>query len=153
MCTVVGTSENEEVVRLREIKFRAWIENSMGKYMDYEPTLCGDGILSSIFINDAMVRTDKKFMQYTGLKDKNGKEIYEGDIVNNTRGYQDKLMLVKWSEAIEEISSSGCEWTRQNPGFVFENISKGMTYVFIANKDLEVIGNIYENPELLGDSN
>lgn len=62
---------------MREIKFRAWYRNSMrffDKPEDFKWFFCG---------NDGPERTltSCELMQYTGLKDKNGKEIYEGDIL------------------------------------------------------------------------
>ena len=81
-------------------------------------------------------------MQYTGLKDKNGEEIYEGDILY----YQYKLFrnapdikttyVVKW-----DIDSFQGYTTRGTIG----------TSVRYLTKDFEIIGNIHQNPELLGD--
>ena len=69
-------------------------------------------------------------MQYTGLKDKNGKEIYEGDILltnNQTYNY--------------EVKFEDCSFGVQTKHYGFINL--------IGCGELEIIGNIYENPELL----
>ena len=69
-------------------------------------------------------------MQYTGLKDKNGKEIFEGDIICNNNA--------NWEVGFDE----GGYWMRQQEGqhkFIFINEAQHS----------EVIGNLYENPELL----
>lgn len=141
-------------MRMREIKFRAWDEIN-NKWIDG----C-DLIMESngrVWVGDVnnppMIQIkSENVVFFTGLKDKNGKEIFDGDVVKNSRCGSNQLMLVKWTDAIEEVSSDGVEWTRQKPGFDFEKIGNGMTYVFVASKDLKIIGNIYENPELLGDS-
>ena len=76
-----------------------------------------------------------ELMQSTGLKDKNGTEIYEGDIVKNI---YDEIYVVKWFDAgfyLEE---------RYNGGFDYSELHFG--------NNKEVIGNIYENPELLEDN-
>lgn len=72
--------------------------------------------------------------QYTGLKDKNGKEIYEGDIVMDCINYSKyKVMYV-----VEN-------WT----GYVAETLDEAECWYLYEFSELEVIGNIYENPELL----
>lgn len=68
-------------------------------------------------------------LQYTGVNDKNGKEIYEGDIVNY---FRDGLATVKFQ--------SGC--------FIIDGKSDRDTFFDLAG-EIEVVGNIYENPELL----
>ena len=79
-----------------------------------------------------------ELMQSTGLVDKNGKEIFEGDIVNITKGFDNFMDEVFYDEELCSIRLKGysndycdfADWIRE--GFEFE-----------------VIGNIYENPELL----
>lgn len=73
-------------------------------------------------------------MQYTGLTDKNGKEIYEGDIVKSEQ----------WTPEIYRV------WFSRG-GFCFSNDTTDIEYVNDAKylEQFEVIGNIYENPELL----
>jgi hypothetical protein len=71
--------------------------------------------------------------QYTGLKDKNGKEIYEGDIVDD--GYS-RICKIRWSEKY-----AGFKAVNENDGYG--------TNIWFVSKYGEVIGNIHENPELL----
>ena len=76
-------------------------------------------------------------MQYTGLKDKNGKEIYEGDVVRARSKYIDAVYVVYWE-------ARSCQFRCYSP-------KSGKQYD--KTHDMlwadEVIGNIYENPELL----
>ena len=126
---------------MREIKFRAWVAT------DYDE---GDNPInfhmvqwSRDFFDDTSEVThfgsgfpdgdDCILMQYTGLKDKNGKEIYEGDIVQETGGLP-------------------CEvyWRDEAAGFEFVYVGNSwMPNVDAVGRWFEVIGNIYENPELL----
>nr|DAT75636.1 MAG TPA: YopX protein [Caudoviricetes sp.] len=127
---------------MREIKFRAWhkgkkiIVNVLGIDILHKKTF---------FLNedvDCYEHVDFKnieLMQYTGLKDKTEKEIYEGDIVKlrNNHG----MGVVKYYD----------EWG----AFVVEYIKPRPIVVLGTNyykEDIEVIGNIYENPELLGEN-
>ncbi len=69
-----------------------------------------------------------KKLLFTGLKDKNGKEIYESDVIESTK-YDPRT-------GVKESYIWLCEW--DETGFIFDTIG-----------ELEIIGNIYENPELL----
>ena len=78
----------------------------------------------------------KQYGQYTGLKDRNGKKIYEGDITNKG--------VVKYGK--HKIPCCGCCYSNHKTiGFYFEGYEEDETTF----DDLEVIGNIYDNPELL----
>ena len=117
----------------REIKFRAWDKKE--KQM----------IIPSFIKNDEKEDEYYVLMQYTGLKDKNDKEIYEGDIVKSHEGY---LMTVIWQDNGFKLM------------FKFKRTYQGESYTE-TRKDIslngsnderwgcEVIGNIYKNPELL----
>ena len=113
---------------MREIKFRVWNGRKMIGW-DFIKH-----VYECSFLNNA------KIMQYTGLKDKNGKEIYEGDIV---RGYfnADDVEDYLWLRLTDEEKKQ--EWKL----FEVEDIHFG--YKEPVPEILEVIGNIYENPELL----
>ncbi len=136
---------------MREIKFRTWEKKNKKWIMDDCPiVLYGDGSghilieVDHVHGNETIFLEDVELMQFIGLKDKNGKEIYEGDIVN----YNSKYIK----------SSNKEEFNRMlvvflNGGYYLESKNKAHFHFGIVSKegDLEVIGNIYENPELLED--
>ena len=132
---------------MREIKFRFWDKKRKYMYEVASLHFTRNKVMSHIkpglggHVRD-LDSNDIILMQYTGLKDKNGKEIYEGDIVKSTMHYGDdfgnpvgeaegQIIEVKWLEKKGE----------QMVGFSF--------FPCDDMYDLEVIGNIYENPELL----
>ncbi len=123
---------------MREIKFRAWCEKALRKMI--KP----DDIYFDEFncINDQFCNDDYIFMQYTGLKDKNGKEIYEGDILNCFNVWDEysvngKLKWCGYYPAFDVITKNG--------GHLEEDC-----HCFTSDQwEFEIIGNIYENPELL----
>ena len=109
---------------MREIKFRAW-DKMLKRWCRPQLTIRIDGN------RDGM--NEYVLMQYTGLKDKNGVEIYEGDIVN-----------------VHSYTVTGLGKVGFNKGsFVFNKFEYPTSQVLHSFSEIEVIGNIYENPELL----
>jgi uncharacterized phage protein (TIGR01671 family) len=138
---------------MREIKFRAWGNKEKKWLLGYEyPNLGGFSMFGEtvllgeysseldkfLFSREGRKREDFILMQFTGLKDKNGKEIYEEDVLRKKTRVRRK--------ATEEIGT--VIWDDKVLGF---NLYRGETYVGLLTwvDDVEVIGNIYENPELL----
>ena len=114
-------------------KFRAWTEEGEVMYYDVYP-FKDDTLLLNYdgFAFDEVPASDFILMQSTGLKDKNGKEIYEGDIVKYEAGC---------NTVTEEVA-----YDKNIAGF-------GVTFLQLADVvdliSLEVVGNIYNNPGLL----
>lgn len=139
---------------MREIKFDA-IYKPTGEHFVPKTLDFNNNILTGDFdlrVNDWChfsldgENGDAIIREYTGVTDKNGSPIYEGDIVKNIRHNQ--LLKVTWQEPVETTSVDGVRWMIEKPGFRFEKMGSRMAYVY--NSDaLEVIGNIHENPELL----
>ena len=128
---------------MREIKFRFWYssENRIiydsSEIENIEPTGINEAIKELQEDSDFIV------MQYTGLKDKNGKEIYEEDILSfnlNTRyGFIEKKGVV----CCKNLSNCGIE-------FLPLTIDKMNFFdLFVEAKQIKILGNIYENLELL----
>ena len=131
---------------MREIKFRVWHadykkmelpEKQLSQDIDY-----WDGVKGSVLgiINQYLKDSDKVFMEYIGRNDKNGKDIYEGDILICQALFSSKSFKKKEHRAVV---------TYQLGSFIPKSI--GETYVLNFD-NCEVIGNIYENPELLKQS-
>ena len=137
---------------MREIKFRAWFEGHMYEVAKFDwwgdpdqatcdmvrKSLTEDGNVEEIF---EVYLHEVELMQYTGLKDKNGEEIYEGDIVafEDSDGGYEYLDLA--------VNTGIVEYGELR--FYFTNlIAVDMDDFYIKDgrcDDIEVIGNIYEN--------
>ncbi len=125
----------EQFFKQREIKFKAW--DKKRKVM----IPC-----ATVDMEWHKMRTKEKdryiLVQYTGLQDKNGKEIYEGDIVNFER---EGNFVILWNN-----KNYAGVWTFSPISF---QIYSPCWYGDWDNKKCEVIGNIFENPELLNPDN
>lgn len=121
-------------------KFRAWDKNNK-EMISWRYLLNGHN-LRNVFMRPEMCGL--VLMQSTGLKDKNGVEVFQGDVVVHEEGeysYKGIVLKDKYYFYIEGVNI--------NDSFSFDDISN----TFIGETDLEVIGNIYENPELLEQAN
>ena len=124
--------------KMREIKFRAWFykENRMLSWEDLN-----DGTENLIEYFEKSMSDVSEVMQYSGLHDRNGKEIYEGDIVRGLSYKEPWAMRTKY-EVVGRVKFSSKQ------GFYFcGDLGKGRTYPWL--NSCEIIGNIYETPELL----
>lgn len=129
---------------MREYKFRVWdTENKemlKVQELDFEDTFYGGRLsIRTDQYNDYFDIEDMILMQYTGLKDKKQKEIYEGDIVS--------FNLKSDGEGQPNITGY-IEYQTTFSGYRIMSL-KGSFALDYNIKDLEVIGNIYDNSELL----
>lgn len=114
----------------REIKFRAWQVHHKEMYQPFDGYIEFPSVVVGFDDGDLRLEGDDVIlMQYTGLKDKNSKEIYEGDILRWKYEGDEYIKQVEWK------------------GFCFQPFN-GQEWSPI-KEECEVIGNIWENPELL----
>lgn len=148
---------------MRDIKFRAWVKHE--KKMLYNDcyicfSLCGklvdgrrklENEIDTPFFNpmygEELNQENHILMQYTGLQDKNGREIYEGDILMNQEWW--------WGPGFVyfHVGEVGpCRGENVMNYILSKNISdplKGASHNLWNGREVEVLGNIYENPELI----
>lgn len=123
-------------------KFRAWTEEGKVMYYDVYPFKDDTLLLSYDEITfDEVPASDFILMQSTELKDKNDNEIFEGDIVKYKIGCNTYTEEVAYDK---NFAGFGVKDAKANVVFTFGELAED-----ISLSSLEVIGNIYENPELL----
>lgn len=131
---------------MKDIKFRAWLKNKkemvnialinyVSKYITYVLNKKGN----TLAITDEKFN-NIEFLQYTGMKDKNGKEIFEGDILEYKHPYDGRIRERQVVKYMKNQSSFGIDDKYGN---------EIPLYTIAMSNYFKVIGNIYENKELL----
>ena len=135
---------------MREYKFRCWdTENKemlKVQELDFEDTFYGGRLsIRTDKYNDYFDMEDMVLMQYTGLKDKNGKEIYEGDIIHINNNLLDEFnYLIVWNEEYLRYYLFSIDKKSINRlGGILE------AHLGSMKDKIEIIGNKWDNPELL----
>lgn len=119
---------------MRNIKFRIWDKEQRIYINKYDSFQIGFHRISLLDGDINNQHDNFIFQQFTGLTDKNGKEIYEGDIIqyNYPKNERNNKVLVRWTT--EEHDN--------HPGFIIRDS-------FEQYGDYEIVGNMYENPDLV----
>lgn len=122
---------------MRELIFRVWNKNTKMFYGKVTGFTIYHEVLTLYHQDgfEVMRKCDVEIMQYTGLKDKNGTEIYEGDILKESSG---GIFEVVWEEKYAKFK---LDWTRTSPSIQYPEWNRGV--------EMDIIGNIYQHPELL----
>lgn len=150
---------------MREIKFRAWdvglkqmipvfdiqFHDPVTRHIDgisLKPKTAQPTIINKRTVWRQVHEDDAVLMQYTGLKDKNGVEIYEGDILGYSHGKDERFSefigSVRWGDCYFIVDGLAGWWTESAKELMSESLQS------TTNKSVcEVIGNIYSNPELV----
>lgn len=127
---------------MREIKFRAWDIERL-RWLEFDLREVFESRLTHVIPRGKYI-----LMQYTGIKDRNGKEIYEGDIVTDgeIKG------IVYWHDYMGYANIVGhLAWVVGDPRKPSDYVLLGSNGGHYSEGLWEILGNTYENPELLGE--
>jgi len=144
---------------MREIKFRAW-DKAKKEWIAKDFHLIGEIMMSGPLFDRSLERlNDIEIQQYTGLKDKNGKEIYEGDILVSYDPMEGEKITILEEDGTKKESVVTKEDLKYSERFVVSiEIRNGTLGIVEEGKwyqnegsfeNSEIIGNIYENMELI----
>lgn len=141
---------------MREIKFRAWDEGNKVMHYDFQWIQSGNegndwicfvsdktpwpSVDNGILFNNPYFSQQLKKMQFTGIRDKNGKEIYDGDILSFADTYFYEVRFEDAKFVCYHLNKQYGKWG---------DLSRIYDVDFAKYGGIEIIGNIYEHPELL----
>lgn len=150
-------TRNHQTKMNREIKFRAWVKQSKTEHY-FMHTVSGIQFDNKLVWVNGIQHYEFELMQYTGLKDKNGKEIYEGDVLDvkfnpayveriSWKGEPDARCIVFWDFARFRLKC----WNEEDQRYAdLWDTSGYVDGILDMNRDhSEIVGNIYENSEPL----
>ena len=134
---------------MRELKFRAFdTENKTWTFVTLGDLICGACTENG---DKPLSGAKQVWEQYTGLKDKNGKEIYEGDIVERKKLILAREMAIPgWGKDHTDVRRATIVF--ENGSFYGRSVEAGLNFEYSwdeLEEFFEIIGNIHENPELL----
>lgn len=143
----------------REIKFRVWDKTTNTMFEDNKSTdITIEAYREMVDINGILLDYENEceavLMQYTGLKDKNDKEIYEGDIVKSKMylpigdGSRERVISNKGVMCYDKLGILAIKTDEYNGKNCYSDFFHTIE-LSDCEFEIEVIGNIYENPELL----
>lgn len=132
---------------MREIKFRVFVEGKM-RYPYHKETLFANAKFFKVNMSDDLIELDKvnkmQLMDFTGKFDKNEKEIYERDIIKTTIDIGDGEPNIFYQKVV---------W--KPGGFILQSVTDESDTIYFGDflyHTIEVVGNEFENPELLSGS-